>query len=45
MDTVSKTKLIITKNIEKYSYKERIKILQDLIKMYKSELIIFGGRK
>jgi len=45
MDKISRTKLIIIKNIEKYSYKEKIQILKDLIKMYKAELEIFGEVK
>lgn len=34
-----RTKIIIIKNIEKYSYKDRIEILNDLVKMYKAELL------
>lgn len=45
METVDRDKRIIIANIEKYNHKDRIKILQELINMYESEMLIFGKLK
>lgn len=42
---MDRTKKIIIANIENYSYEDRVKILQELIDMYKSEMLIFGESK
>lgn len=38
-------KRIIIENIKNLDYAERIKILEELIEMYKAEMLIFGESK
>ena len=45
MNKIDKKKRIIIENIKNLEYAERIKVLQDLIEMYKAEMLIFGESK
>ena len=45
MNKIDKKKRIIIENIKDLEYTERIKVLQDLIEMYKAEMLIFGETK
>lgn len=38
-------KRIIIENIKKLEYAEKIKLLEELVEMYKSEMLIFGESK
>jgi hypothetical protein len=45
MNKIDKIKRFIIENIKDLEYTERIKVLQDLIEMYKAEMLIFGESK
>ena len=45
MTKIDKIKRIIIENIKNLEYAERINVLQDLIEMYKAEMLIFGESK
>ena len=45
MNKIYKKKRIIIENKKDLEYTERIKVLQDLIEMYKAEMLIFGETK
>jgi len=45
MTKIDKIKRIIIENIKDLEYKDRISTLQELIDMYKAEMLIFGESK
>ena len=45
MNKIDKIKRIIIENIKDLEYKDRISTLQELIDMYKAEMLIFGESK
>jgi hypothetical protein len=45
MNNTDKKKRIIIENIKDLEYKDRISTLQELIDMYKAEMLIFGESK
>ncbi len=45
MNKIDKKKRIIIENIKDLEHEERIKVLQELIDMYKAEMLIFGESK
>ena len=45
MNKIDKKKRIIIENIKDLEHEERIKVLQELIDMYKAEVLIFGESK
>lgn len=45
MNKIDKKKRIIIENIKDLEYKDRISTLQELIDMYKAEVLIFGESK
>ena len=45
MNKIDKKKRIIIENIKDLEYKDRISTLQELIDMYKAEMLIFGETK
>lgn len=45
MTKIDKKKRIIIENIKDLEYKDRISTLQELIDMYKAEMLIFGESK
>jgi len=45
MTKIDKKKRIIIENLKDLEYAERIEVLQDLIEMYKAEMLIFGESK
>ena len=45
MTKIDKIKRIIIENIKDLEHEERIKVLQELIDMYKAEVLIFGESK
>ncbi len=45
MNNTDKKKRIIIENIKDLEHEERIKVLQELIDMYKAEVLIFGESK
>jgi hypothetical protein len=45
MNKIDKKKRIIIENIKDLEYKDRISTLQELIDMYKAEMLIFGESK
>lgn len=45
MNKIYKKKRIIIENIKDLEYKDRISTLQELIDMYKAEMLIFGESK
>ena len=45
MNKIDKKKRIIIENIKNLEYKDRISTLQELIDMYKAEMLIFGESK
>jgi len=45
MKTIDINKKQIILALEKYSHKQRIKILKEMIEMYESEMLIFGRSK
>lgn len=45
MNKIDKKKRIVIENIKDLEHKERITLLQELIDMYKAEMLIFGESK
>lgn len=45
MTQIERIKRIIVENIKDLEYKDRISTLQELIDMYKAEMLIFGESK
>ncbi len=45
MIKIDKIKRIIIENIKDLEYKDRIRLLKEMIDMYESEMLIFGESK